>query len=383
MDCLFLEGNDTSFWFDTWTIVFENKSLGRESISNWIQGKMTVFGSVLATWIVVANIILCLLFVKYSADEEEQLDTSSPGQTSRWIQINVSLIQALIGGVSIPVNLVTYAKGAWIFGRSFCNASLVGQMFLVANTVWTMVAITSDLLFRLFWVRSVGRWWTVVNVSGAWVMSSIAVLPMAFQLEYSAPNVLPEVCAVVMTKTTSVLLSVGVFLLPAAIATTGSAVYLATRWRVGHSVIVVSETDGKRAEEKKDVVEQQQGCSPPSDGPPGSVAAVACTTLLWGPFFAVNAFVSFCADMCVDPWVWSLLLWTGYASSALLPFAWTLDRRTRDAVRAAARSLKGGKGNEDEAAASRKPRLTSSNDNDATLTSSPKDRVSSENEKLL
>lgn len=350
-----MDGNETSLWFDTWTIVFENKTVGRESIANWIQGRLTVFGSILATWIVVVNafIILCLLLVRNSHEKEKEVGEEL-GQTSRWMQVSVSLIQVLIGAVSIPVNLVTYAKGRWMFGRFFCGASLVGQMFLVANTVWMMVALTSDLLLRPFWVRSVrgGWWWTAVNASGAWVMSFIAVLPMALQLQYSAPpHLLPEVCAVVMTRTTSVLLSVGVFLLPAAIATTGSGVFLVTRWRISRSVVVVvSEAGGKRnEEEEKEKVHRGRRVS--RGRPPGSVAAVACTTLLWGPFFAVNAFVSFCAELCVDPWVWSLLLWTGYASSAVLPFAWTLDRRTREGARAAAKSLrccslKGGGGGE-------------------------------------
>lgn len=339
MDCLLLDGNETLWFVDTWTVVTENKTIGRETLVNWIQDKLTVFGSILSIWIVISNLFLiCTAFLRPLLD--------SVRETSRSMRISLSVVQVLIGGVAIPVNLVTYARGRWIFGRAMCNASLLGQMFLVANTAWTLVALTFDLVIRTLWPALAGvYWWTGLGLLGAWIMAALSVLPMALHLELGDPLLLQDMCAVVMTKEAAVLLSLAVFLLPAAISATGCIAIMVTRWRLDRRSQAESHMGCSPAAESVSVLvarwpdatakPEVRCCSTSGSPDVALVAANACCIVAWSPFFVVNALVSFCADMCIDPGAWSLLLWFGYLAPALLPLTWLIDRGMRLRLREA------------------------------------------------
>lgn len=57
------------------------------------------------------------------------------------------------------------------------------------------------------------------------------------------------------------------------------------------------------------------------------VNVVLC--LLWGPFYVLNVWTTFCDGLCVDPAIWSLCVWLGYAAAGVCPALWFLDSQLR------------------------------------------------------
>jgi len=50
-----------------------------------------------------------------------------------------------------------------------------------------------------------------------------------------------------------------------------------------------------------------------------------CCVLGWCPFYSLGVAVAVCSSsntMCVDPGVWSLLLWLGYTTLGVVPVVW-------------------------------------------------------------
>lgn len=331
----------------TWTVVTENKTIGRESLTNWILDKMAAAGSVMAVWTVFANLLLAsLLLFSGAPRHRQQEEEEGDGEYHRpsWGRVGFSLVQAVIGGVVIPVNLVTYASGRWNYGRAACNAWLLGQTLLVANTVWSLFVLTVDQLVRVASSTTSSALLCLdVDVSEnkkqlismivAWLLSCLAVLPMALQLaEEDGARLLPDACAVIMTRDAAVLLSLAVFVLPAALLTAGSA------------VILISKARDTWKTTKPETENECRGfCRRHVTGSDGYalVAVNACCLVTWSPFFVVNAVVAYCVDMCIDPGTWSLLLWIGFLTPAVSPALWAVDADVRYRWKAALKKLKG------------------------------------------
>ena len=55
--------------------------------------------------------------------------------------------------------------------------------------------------------------------------------------------------------------------------------------------------------------------------------------LCWAPFYVANLKIAFCNSLCIDPRVWTLLLWLGYSSYLLCPPIFLIDKRIRFTVK--------------------------------------------------
>lgn len=75
----------------------------------------------------------------------------------------------------------------------------------------------------------------------------------------------------------------------------------------------------------------QPGVDPDAGSRLAAMTAVNITCLImWAPFYATSVLVVFCEGrLCVDPTVWSLMIWVGYTTAGLTPLLWILDASVR------------------------------------------------------
>ncbi len=64
-----------------------------------------------------------------------------------------------------------------------------------------------------------------------------------------------------------------------------------------------------------------------------SVAVNVTQVLLWAPFYILSMTIPFCEGMCVDPAVWSLCVWLGYATAGACPALCFLDSHVRAQIK--------------------------------------------------
>lgn len=53
---------------------------------------------------------------------------------------------------------------------------------------------------------------------------------------------------------------------------------------------------------------------------------------MWAPFYIANLIISLCLSesrMCINPSLWHIFIWIGYASCGLAPLLWLLDKGLR------------------------------------------------------
>ena len=63
------------------------------------------------------------------------------------------------------------------------------------------------------------------------------------------------------------------------------------------------------------------------------LALTASLVALWTPFYVFSLTIPFCHSLCVNPAIWSLCEWLGFATSGVAPALLVLDTRVRDNFR--------------------------------------------------
>lgn len=326
---------DADAKFSNWIILSENQTIDRAMVGNWFRGKTTIFGSVLSTWIVLVNVIVCvaIMAVKKTGFTKWYRNTSDINRTTSWLAVNFSFVQLVIGVIVVPVTLVTESKGVWSFGLPLCRLWLMVQIILVANTFWSLAALTTDRLLhqsspvyhRKLTYRKLSMVALVVCV---WGLSGLALVPLWTSFARK-DFVLEEVCAVSMTKDDAIVFLLSAFLCPGSVIVVGGVAILAVEV---HTVV-----RGMTATEKIFDVEKQMSLeSQPRSAKTSADTIVAailfvdiCSLITWAPSFVVNTLVPFCDEMCVDPGFWTFFLWLGYANAGLAPVLWTIDSAVR------------------------------------------------------
>lgn len=324
--------------FSNWILLSENQTMNRAMVGNWFRGKTTIFGSVLSIWIVVVNVIVCvaIVAVKETGFTKWYRQSSNISRSTSWLVVNFSVVQLVIGAIVVPVTLLTESAGFWLFGLLPCRLWLMAQIILVANTFWSLAALTVDLLLHqmspVFHRKLTDRKLSMVAlVIFVWGLSGLALVPLWTSFARN-DFVLEEVCAVSMTKYDAVIFLLSTFLCPASVIVVSGVAILAAEV---HAVVRGATSAGKAfdIETQMSPNAEQRSAKKSVDTIIAAILFVDIFSLVtWSPSFVVNTLVPFCDEMCVDPGLWTFFLWLGYANAGLAPILWTIDRAIRSRI---------------------------------------------------
>lgn len=62
-------------WFDTWIVIYENKTIGREWVTNWIKDKTAIYGTFVSILALLINIFVAIVIVTYQVRRRQQQRT--------------------------------------------------------------------------------------------------------------------------------------------------------------------------------------------------------------------------------------------------------------------------------------------------------------------
>lgn len=352
-----------TLWFDAWLVlVGENRTSGRDDmVFSSLRGALVWYGSALAGWTIAVNFGLVLVLLV-------ALWRRRGLHVRRWLAFNFTLVQLAVGVFVVPLNVITDRKSGWMFGGTVCRAWLLAQLLFVAETMWCLFALAFERFVDIVtppvaqassssWLRCTsgrGGWKLAgVVVLATWAVSTLSVVP-TWVSRHDEDFILEEFCAASMSPEHALFVTLAVFVAPAALTMiVAGAIAMATiRRSKAMMMIMMTSPESTAATGQRQSYSQldasfgtSSSCSGRSKtatgsslgsagtgsvGDGGGVAAVlaigTCCLLTWAPFYAVNVIIPFCEGrMCVDPTVWSFLIWLGYSTSGLAPIFWFVD----------------------------------------------------------
>ena len=324
---------------DTWVLIEENQSAEREMVGKSGRNSVVLYGSMLAVWSVIFNIALCCIVSRRQQGKRH----SAP---FRWLVFNFSLVQAAIGAFIIPLNIWTENYNEWAFGAAMCRVWLLGQVLLCSLSVWTLFALSVDRLLYVIrphtYVQRAGRAGLAGGLLSAWIVSLLTLIPIVLSMR-DPDFILDELCAISMTRRYAFAMSFSVFIVPALLilVTTGAILVVAVQAKLqlkqlrrGHLNTDLDNKDVTAACCSPDVTYVTYS----EYEKVGSVAVVTIIinvtcVAMWTPFHVTNLMIPFCEGLCIDPSVWTLLIWLGYSTVGVTPILWFLDPDIRHQVR--------------------------------------------------
>lgn len=326
----------------TWVVTNGSKTAERFAVENWLSGKIFVYGSLLSTWVVLLNSVLCLVFVVTSQGKR---DFSIGSQMSSCLRVNFSLTQLLIGAVVIPGTLVIDHNGVWPFGPGLCRLWLVLKVAFVAVTFWSLAGMTLNcVLDRVLFIRQLwtgqGKTSTGLALAAVWILSGFSALPLLLSFAGDDDVILEDVCASMTSKADAVVVLITSFLFPVCFVIAGSAVIVCSGLTSGDERRLEVDLDDSSSWISDGTPEPETFVGHVDTQPSSTVllAIDLCSVVMWSPLLAVNALVPFCdGALCVDPGLWTLFLWIGYANSGVAPCLWFADPVVRNGVRSIVR----------------------------------------------
>ena len=325
--------NET-FWYDTWVVVYENQSEHRDMVWKPRRLGVVIFGAVLAAWILAANIVLGVTLCR----RQSKFNKLRP---VNWLLLHFVLAEILTGSFVVPLNVKTEREGSWELGPGLCRAWLLLQILLASLTIWSALAVTLDRFVYVLHPHSYNRrmtgWRLTALLLAAWVVSVATIVPPALSMRQDPDFVLDEVCAMAMTRGYALGISFAAFFAPGVMLLLGTV-----------GIVIVAMQAKSRHAQFYSTQDAQALCNAPNKCLPDpdsyvtyvdsqSMGNVALTTvavnmsliILWAPFYVLNVLIPFCDGMCVDPALWSLCVWLGYASAGISPALWFLDMEVR------------------------------------------------------
>lgn len=326
-----LQGSNQTFWYDTWIVIYENETGHREMVMHSRRQGVVVYGSFLAAWVILINLILGLAILY------KKRYTSY--RALNWHVLNFLFAELLTGAFVIPLNVKTEKDGYWGFDWRTCRAWLLAQVFLATLTIWAALMATIDRFIYVLqpysYSNRMTRGRTLAMLVLSWLVSIATIIPPAVAMYQDPTTVLEEVCAISMTRQYAFGISFAAFFAPAImICFVTMAIMVVAMQAKNRGAQPLGQSDTRS-------VDSNHKCCPDNTyiaysefrnigNTVGAMVAVnvACVTL-WAPFYVVNIMLPFCNGMCVNPSLWSIFLWLGYTSAGVVPILWFLDFQVR------------------------------------------------------
>lgn len=341
--------------FDSYFAQFENTTNEKtEMIFSTIRQSVVWYGSILAAWSIPLNLVV-LAVLLFGLKRTRSVASGFLNPAFRWLMVNFTAVQLVMSCFVIPLNVIADKKGSWIFGGDLCRVWLLAQLALVANTFWTLFAMTFDRFLntvasRLYGGWSNSRFASLVLVLGSWVISGLVLVPSLI-IQSESDFVLEEVCATSINPEQSLFVTLAAFGVPGALAVLvmGAMIVARLRFRVNtpydDGYKATADDFNHHAEghhsNRSSMATEETGSDADVDGGGCSgndvkaLFSVCITCLLtWIPFYVISVVIPFCdGQVCVDPALWSISIWVGYSTSGLAPMFWFIDPWMRDQVR--------------------------------------------------
>lgn len=339
--------------FASYFAQFENTTKETtEMIFSTIRQSVVWYGSILAAWSIPLNLlVLAVLLVGLKRTRSVTSGFLCPA--FRWLMVNFTVVQLIMSCFVIPLNVIADKKGSWIFGGDLCRVWLLAQLALVANTFWTLFAMTFDRFLDTVASRFYGGWSSsrfasLVLVLGSWVISGLALVPSLI-IQSESDFILEEVCATSINPEQSLFVTLAAFGVPVALAllVMGAMIFARLRLRVnapyndGYKATADDfnhHAEGHHSNRSSTTTEETgsdasvDGCCSGNDVRALFAVCVSCL-LTWIPFYVISVVIPFCGGhVCVDPALWSISIWVGYSTSGLAPMFWFIDPWIRDQV---------------------------------------------------
>lgn len=316
---------------------------------------LVLYGSTLSLWSLLTNttLIFVLLYALRGGSSSSSSNSgSSHGKLCPsywWLVSNFTAVQLVTAGFILPLSVETEKRGHWPFGRQLCCAWLVMRILLVAESFWTLFAVTLDRFFGRITPLAYERYGRclalgVLAVLGTWAIAVTVTVVTVWSLQVNDEAtagttndgiVDEELCATSIDFDHSLFIALCSFALPSAFTVVLiillAAVELTSSCRrkspkfTGFPQPATTTTTTTTLEQSS--FEGQE----PGNGSCLAVVSVdLCFIVGWAPAFATNVVIHVCqGSVCIDPTVWTLMVWVGYTTAGLAPLLWFLDPLTR------------------------------------------------------
>ena len=345
-----------SSWFDTWILWSDNQTDQLIMVYQPQRQSVLVFGSVLCAWSIFCNLLVAVLVAR-----KHQYYVNTSNKPLRWLILHFTLAQLAQAAFVVPLSVHTERTGYWVFGPVMCRVWLVAGVSLVAQSLWALFFITLDrLLYVLqpvtYDIRMRGGR-VLLMVACSLLLSLLTLVPITLAMQH--PDfVLEDVCAISMSRDYAFATSFIAFFVPAfmticltvitLIVTTRTRLYLqCEHWRpqqtdptttlnptsevmTNSSATTTSSCARTKAYEWSKIASLLY-CGDEELYSISLTVGVANFgyLALWTPFYVTNLMIPFCQTICVNPLVWSLLIWLGYSTAGISPIIWFLDLNIR------------------------------------------------------
>ena len=251
----------------------------------------------------------------------------------------------------VPFEIAREYLGHWYLGATFCKIWITYSHLFIPAMLWSLLGLTLDKIYDL---RSMGvykyskkNYKTAGIIACICLFTSVGLVPHQVWIHTKVEFVLVEVCAVIVDKPYTTILSFVFYFIPGALLL---ACLLGLVAYARHRVTQLTRAERQESLTALDprarcrVHEEQCRTSHDVDTYISDIKnSCVCLCILsficvsmWSPFYAANLWLSHsrCENtFCFDPRLWALFQWIGYTSCLVCPCVVFIDKRVRGTVR--------------------------------------------------
>ena len=313
----------------------ENVTSERQMLTYGPKTGIIAYGTFLSAVGTFLDIIVLVALIK---------SVSNTKGTSRVLMGLLCCVQLLALLLVVPLEIAREYLKSWPLNGTVCKVWTVATHTIVPLMLWTCTALCIDRIVRLRrlnnYVSRDKRCKVPCLLIGVGLLCCISMAPLISWI-ITQDLILVEVCAVAVDKLYTPVLTSLCYFLPTVVCITSLVLLTVVTkrkvqqlTRLGHheSVAVLNLRSHFKAGQGNSL--HIKGCVSEVRN---SRLCVTCLTLVcvlaWAPFYLANLKITFCDHLCLDPRLWTLLMWLGYSSFLVCPPLFLIDNRLRLAVK--------------------------------------------------
>ena len=245
----------------------------------------------------------------------------------------------------VPFEVAREYQRKWPLGDVMCKVWTLTNHLTVPMTLWTCVAMILD---RICYLRQFNHYMSCDRkyripslLIGVLFLCVTSVAPLIGWL-VTHDFILPDVCAIAVDPLYTPVLASLCYFLPAIICLLSLlALTILTKSKVHQLKTMDRQESWTALDPQLRMRSHAKGLSCDTgrrivlmENTRQCITALSfLCVFFWAPFYVANLKITYCDSLCVDPRLWTLLLWLGYSSHLISPILFLVDNRIRGTVK--------------------------------------------------
>ena len=334
-----------------WNVLSENASYNRELVPHRSKWLVITFGSFLS---VLGVILLIAVVALLSQSNSTKIGLNRP------LQVYLCILHVTSLTFVVPAEVVRECLRRWIFGDQLCHAWLVLSHMLVPMTLWAIFCLILQAVGRQLKLFTACLTHSLTCACLLIGTTLVTCSQLVTAMLTSEDAVFLDVCAMMVDKKYTVLVSLVSYFIPAAADLTLLVLFVCvTRnrglameardascqkhlnrfaaidmWQTESNMCdrVTSYATGQATTEVTTMTTHSNVVKYRENICITLTAYTGACVICWAPFYTANVWLSLgdCRDdVCFDTSMWTLLQWLGYSSSLLFGCCVLVNRDAR------------------------------------------------------